>query len=728
MTISRFDAPDPTWRPDFAVAHVGHAVQFYETDEFLARVVGEFLAEGLAAGDAVIVVATPAHRAAFAAELTVRGFDVAKLDDGARLTFLDAGDALATFMSGGFPDEQKFRSSIGGILAFHAATNSRLRVYGEMVDVLWRDGKPEAAIRLEEMWNDLATVHTFSLLCAYPMGNFYKESHSDHFEQICRTHGQVIPTETVAVAEADGRGREIALLQQRAQALEAELDYRRQLEHALRDALSARRRAERDLKDFVENATIGLHWVGPDGTILWANDAELRLVGYEEAEYVGRNIADFHVDRATIDDILRRLSANEEIHEYEARLRAKDGSIKTVAISSNVLFENGEFVHTRCFTRDITDRKRLEDERAFLLDATAILNRTLDFEERIRELAELIVPRIADWCSVDVIRDDGTRDRASVPDAGELTLPTGAEASVIDDVPANALGIRSCLTAPITVGARVFGSLTVGVQGQGRYSLADLPLVIELARRAGIAIENSRLFRLAHEGNRAKDEFLATLSHEIRTPLTAILGWSRMLRSGGLDETTTRTALETIERSAQMQAALIDDIFDLSKVVTGKVTLERQLVDLGGIIDSAIETVQLAANSRGVLIDFKRAARPVFVTGDATRLRQVIWNLLSNAIKFSSPNGVIKLDLDTATTFAKAIVRDEGVGIRRDFLPFVFEPFRQAESATTRTYGGLGLGLAIVKYFTELHGGHVTAESAGEGQGATFTVTLPLAT
>jgi CheY-like chemotaxis protein len=233
--------------------------------------------------------------------------------------------------------------------------------------------------------------------------------------------------------------------------------------------------------------------------------------------------------------------------------------------------------------------------------------------------------------------------------------------------------------------------------------------------------------RLAQEASRMKDQFLATLSHELRTPLTAILGWSRMLTLGGLDADTMRTACGTIERAAKTQAALIDDLLDLSKVVTGKLSLRYEPVELTSVIESALETVRLAADAKAIRLDVAPLTERAVVTGDPTRMQQIIWNLLSNAIKFSDSGGSVLLALERRNDVARIIVRDEGRGIAAGFLPHVFDPFRQADGAITREHGGLGLGLAIVKYLAELHGGSVSATSAGEGHGSTFVVTLPLA-
>jgi PAS domain S-box-containing protein len=669
---------------------IEHAVQFYEKDDFLCDRVAHFIAEGLGAGEPALIIATNDHRSAVLSQLSGRGCDLE------RVTFFDARETLEKFMSGAMPDEQKFYAIIGGAVSQRANGGGRIRAYGEMVDLLWRDGKPDAAIRLEELWNGLASHHAFSLLCAYPMSSFLREADAGAFQDICATHSHVIPTEAYTGATDDeARRREVSILQQRAGALHSEVMRRRQVEH--------------ELQDFIENAAVGLHWVGPDGTILWANHAELQLLGYSAKEYIGRNIAEFHADRPAIADILERLSRGENVYDYEARLIAKDGSIRHVAISSNVLFDDGKFVHTRCFTRDITDRKRLEETNTFLAEASATLNRSLDYDSRIREITSLIVPRLADSCTIDVLADVLAEDDA----------PLASEPWITDG------GAR--MTVPMNLPDRGVGSITFLSERPGRYTAADLPLASEFVRRCAVALENARLYRLAQQANHTKDEFLATLSHELRTPLTAILGWARMLTLGGVDDATRKVAYETIERSARMQATLIDDLLDLSRVVTGKLTLQNELVDLESIVRSAVQTLQLAADAKGIAIDIDISDERAVVNGDPTRLQQIVWNLLSNAIKFSEAGARVSVDLDRDSELARILVRDEGKGISPEFLPHVFEAFRQADGASTRKYGGLGLGLAIVKYLTELHGGSVVATSEGEECGAAFTVTLPLA-
>ncbi len=231
----------------------------------------------------------------------------------------------------------------------------------------------------------------------------------------------------------------------------------------------------------------------------------------------------------------------------------------------------------------------------------------------------------------------------------------------------------------------------------------------------------------AEMANRAKDEFLAVVSHELRTPLTPVLAWARMLRSGQLDQTATLRAVGSIERNVKAQAQLIGDLLDVSRIITGKLRLDVRQVDVAAVVEAAVESVRPTADVKGVRLHATIDPRVGLISGDPDRLQQVIWNLLSNAIKFTPKDGSVQVELQRVDSHAEIIVSDTGKGISAEFLPYVFDRFRQADSTITRSFGGLGLGLAIVRHLVELHGGRVRAASAGEGQGSTFTVELPVA-
>jgi signal transduction histidine kinase len=239
--------------------------------------------------------------------------------------------------------------------------------------------------------------------------------------------------------------------------------------------------------------------------------------------------------------------------------------------------------------------------------------------------------------------------------------------------------------------------------------------------------ELARARDTAEAANRAKDEFLAIVSHELRTPLTPIVAWTRLLKGGGLDEPTSKRALDVIERNARAQTQLVEDLLDVSRIVTGKVRLDVQLVDLRRLADAAVDATRPAADAKGIRLQLVLDPRTGAVSGDPQRLQQVIWNLLSNAVKFTPRGGRVQIELRRVESHVELAVSDTGQGIKPEFLPFVFDRFRQADSSSTRPHGGLGIGLAIVRQIVELHGGRVRVESAGEGQGAVFTVELPAA-
>ena len=806
-------------------------------------------------------------------------------------------------------------------------------------------------------------------------------------------------------------------------------------------------RTEENLRDFVDTAAIGLHWVAGDGTILWANPADYEPLGYSVAEYVGHNITEFHADDEVIADILRRLTAGERLHDYAAELRCKDGTTRKVLITSSVKFsESGEFLHTRCFTvdvtgprsegapdgrvealcreverlsvlashdrglvesilnvspygiivcdaqgkltlqnraaeriwagsasagsvegwgkyrgfhpdgrpyegsdwamarcltngetvqpeqrtiqrfddsfgvllggcapirgpqgeiqgavstfaditefkkiedalqlsatryfttlnsigdaviatdargrvtflnpiaeqltqwtgreaegaeladvfkivnehtrqpvessvekviregktvglsnhtiligkygsevaiddrgapifdergelagvvlvfRDVTEKRREEDRRRFIGEASVLLTSSLEYGTTLTSVARLAVPTIADWCAVDIVEHGGNVaslavahvDPAKIRYAEELTkryppdpasphgvhevIRTGKSllmAEIGEPLLASlaqddehlrlimALGLRAAMIVPLRARGRTFGAITfVSAESKRRFGPKDLALAEELAHSAAMAVDNASLYREAQEASRAKDEFLATVSHELRTPLNAMLGWAQLLQSSpDMSEEKRLHALKTIERNAKAQAQLIEDLLDVSRIISGQTRLQRTNVDLIGIIEAAADVVRPAADSKGVKLDVRHDPDATQATGDAARLQQIVWNLLTNAVKFTEKGGTVTVQLERIESQVAIRVTDTGIGIEPEFLPHVFERFKQADASSTRTQGGLGLGLAIVRHLVELHGGTIRAESAGANRGSSFKVCLPL--
>ena len=483
----------------------------------------------------------------------------------------------------------------------------------------------------------------------------------------------------------------------------------------------------------VDNATFA---VSKDGQPLAPEARPMRLAAVE-----GRQ-----VDGVVV-DVLRPDGRRVTLIENAAPLFDSDGRIRGAI---------GIFV-------DITDRRRVEQEQRFLSNASRVLSSSLDYETTLSELARLVVPMFGDYCAVDVLREDGRfarvdfvivdPDRAALAEAlrryppvmtvdspAARALRTGEPVIVEEVTPElqtrsaqsaehlealQRLAPRAFMMVPLRARGRSLGLLTAGSVSARRYDDRDLALASDIAGRAALALDNALLYRDAQDANRLKEDFLATLSHELRTPLNALLGWTHILKVSSLDEASRKRALESIERNAHAQGVLINDLLDVSRIVSGRLRLDIQTVDLAVVVLAAIDAVRPAVRAKE--IEFSVSLAPVTgeVRGDPDRLQQVIWNLLSNAVKFTPSSGRVSLKLEETGGAVQIVVADSGAGIDPAFLPHVFERFRQADSSTTRTQGGLGLGLAIVRHLVDLHGGAVTVESKGVGTGSTFVVTLP---
>jgi PAS domain S-box-containing protein len=414
--------------------------------------------------------------------------------------------------------------------------------------------------------------------------------------------------------------------------------------------------------------------------------------------------------------------------------------------------------------REAADHAR--QQAAFLAEAGTVLSSALDYEATLRAVARLSVPRIADWCAVDIVGVGGGLQRITVahvdPKKVELarmlqerypadpTAPGGVHEVIRTGRPAymaripparleaagrdgehlrimRELNLTSYMCLPLTIQGKAIGAITfVSAESGRQYSAEHVRFAGELATRASLAIENARAYERANEASRLKDEFLATLSHELRTPLNAVLGYARMMRSEMLPPEKASSAWDVVERNATSLQHIIEDVLDVSRIITGRLRLNVEPVDLPGILRDAVATVMPAADARGVRVETLIEPLTAPVSGDADRLQQIVWNLLSNAIKFTPRGGKVQLRLSRVNSHVEVTVSDTGRGISPDFLPFVFERFRQADASFTREHGGLGLGLAIAKHLAELHGGTITASSGGPDQGTTFTVRLPL--
>ncbi|MDZ8071047.1 MAG: ATP-binding protein [Nostoc sp. DedQUE08] len=475
--------------------------------------------------------------------------------------------------------------------------------------------------------------------------------------------------------------------------------------------------------------------------------------------------------------------------EWEVCLQPREKICFDVALTVvTVRNEKGQAVALRWLMRDISQRKHLELQRQqlfaneqaariaaqaaekrsnFLAEASSVLASSLDYRITLTSVAQLAVPTLADWCIVDVIEDnlpvftnpvivasepakeglirelqqrypisiDADYGPPKVLRTGKPELVTKILESSLQRKSSNEehfsllcqLQLKSQMVVPLLVRDRKLGTiLFASAQPERHYTTVDLEMAEELAQRAAFAIENAQLYQQAQEANRIKEEFLAIVSHELRTPLNSMLGWVQLIRTRKWDEATTSKALEIIERNAKLQRKLIEDILDISRIVQGQIRLNIRKIDLVPIIQAAIEAVLPTSEIKDIQVEFNLDSSVGQVMGDAERLQQVVWNLLSNAVKFTPNGGRVEVHLEQVNSNVQITVSDTGKGISTDFLPYIFERFRQADSTTTRADNGLGLGLAIVHHLVEMHSGRVCAVSEGEGRGAKFTVLLPL--
>jgi PAS domain S-box-containing protein len=483
------------------------------------------------------------------------------------------------------------------------------------------------------------------------------------------------------------------------------------------------------------------------GSVRFLNPVAEALTGWAQAEVEGKQLSEVlkivdEYSHQTVESPLAKVFRDGRTVDLvdHTSLIARDG--REIPIDNSgapIKDQEGKIVGAVLVFRDVTERRRAEEElRASeefnrqVLESAPDCIETLDLDGKLLSmntpgmgLMEIDDFRSFDgvdwidfWQDADREAALGTIEMASAGERGRFHgfCPTAKGAPKWWDV----------IVAPIRdPRGNVIKLLS---------TLRDITAQHEVETdRQRIAQERAQLLKVerrarsqAEEANRIKDEFLATVSHELRTPMNAIMGWTNLLRDGQMDEADINRALETIERNASAQSRLIEDLLDVSRIMSGKLRLERQMVDVASVIEDAMEAAMPAAESKQITVSSDFDSESVMVFADPQRLRQIVWNLLSNAVKFTPEGGRVKVVISERESQIEITVSDTGRGIDPDFLPYVFDRFRQAEASTTRKHGGLGLGLAIVRHLVELHGGKVAADSLGEGRGATFTVSLPI--
>ena len=528
-----------------------------------------------------------------------------------------------------------------------------------------------------------------------------------------------------------------------------------------------------------------------EGIIATWNAGAQRMFGYPREEAIGQPVTILippdHADEEPA--IIERVKRGEVVPPYETVRRRKDGTLLHVSLTiSPIKDASGGIIGASKIARDITERRKVEEERErllvseqaaraqaeeaeyrarFLADASASFASSLDYERTLANVAQAAVPRIADWCAVHMRDPDGKIRFVATAhaDPGKLALAQMLQERYPDDrespfgMPAvlrtgtpllyadipdeilvsmaqdaehlmliRSLGLKSAVIVPLIANQVTLGAITLVAAESGRhFSEADLPFAEDLAARAAAAAENARLYREVRHANAAKDHFMAVLSHELRTPLNPVLMTVTDLERDAAVPAALREQMTEVRRNVELEARLIDDLLDSTRIANGKLQLQRTVVDGRELLRRAIGIVEGEARAKGVRLDITTCDRPGPVDGDPARLQQVFWNVVKNAVKFTPAGGWVRVACEvTDCDTIRVVVQDNGVGIAPDDLGKIFNAFEQGDTGITHRFGGLGLGLAISKALVVLHDGTLTADSAGRGHGATFTIELPL--
>jgi PAS domain S-box-containing protein len=661
----------------------------------------------------------------------------------ARQAIVESEERLRSFVEAGVVGIL-FGDVYGGI---HEANDELLRIVGYT-----REDLQAGKLR----WDDITPPEYLPLDEQYIAEAKARGACSPYEKEYIRKDGSRVPVLVGYSLVGETREQSVAVI--------LDLSDLEQTEDALRHSEARFRLMVESAKEYA------IFTLDLNGTITSWNSGAERLLGYPEAEIIGCNgriiFTPEDAERGEAERELQTALTQERAENERWHVR-KDGSrFWGSGLVMPLQTDAGITQGLVKIMQDKTQSRQAAEREQFLAQSSAALAASIDYKTTLTTIAKLAVPFLADYCFFDVINANGQIERVAWYTADpaiqgwfdgvqQFILPQDFDTHPVANVLRNGNAhlvpevtqewmqsaatspahlqfmqrcqLRSLITVPLKIAHQPLGALTFcfTTHSDRHYTQSDLTLAEELARRAALALDNAKLYHQAQEANRIKDEFLAVLSHELRSPLNPILGWTRLLQNGKLDAPRQAEALATIERNARLQTQLIEDLLDISRIMQGKLTLTAVPVSLTFVISAAVETVRLAAEAKQIqiLLDNTKVAP---VSGDAARLQQVVWNLLTNAVKFTSNGGQVTVELRQLDQLAQIRVIDTGKGIDPQFLPHVFEYFRQADSTTTRKFGGLGLGLAIVRQIVEMHGGTVKAESLGDNQGATFTVQLPL--
>ena len=700
-----------------------HFVQFYETDEFLLDSVSGFIGAGLGAGAACIVLATKAHRESLEERLKANGLDLAAVYTRGTYLSLDAGETLSTFMVDGLPEPERFAEVVGSLIERAVKGQRSVRIFGEMVALLWTEGNQAAAIRLEALWNELHnTTHPFSLFCAYPMHGFAGEVYGEQFTEICQQHSHVIPDESYTLlASPEERLRAITLLQQKATSLEAEIAERKVAEERLRISENRYRR-------LFEASTDGILMVDPlTGTITDANPCMTELLGYTHEQLLGQEL--WHIglfqDREANLEVLQELQEHHVLRYETLPLHTKDGQPRYVEFVSTLFRANAHEV-IQCNLRDITDRKQAEAA----LRASEERFRTLANQAPIMiwqsDIAGASIYVNTTWCRFTGLSEEESlgagwtsaihpedRDAAFTPWMQALTTHTPYHTQFrlrrADGVYRYVLVYGSVCSDP--------GGAFTGYIG----TILDITEQKELEQQ--------------------REAFVSMVTHELKTPLTALQGnvqlaqrrLTRFLSQAEQISAEQQHMLEEVltmlgrsQQQVRVQNRLINDLLDVSRMQEDKLEVCLAPCDLVGLVYETVQDYQAAHPSRLITLELPEQD-PLQVVADRDRLQQVLSNYLTNALKFSPNTEPVQVGLSLEAEYVRVWVQDHGPGLSPEQQQHIWKRFYQAPQTPVQSGSvpGLGLGLYICQQLMSRQQGQVGIEST-PGGGATFWFTLPL--
>ncbi len=671
-----------------------HFVQFYKNDTFLLESLSGFITTGLDEGDACIVIATKSHREALEERLKANGLDLAAAHMRGEYISLDVVETLSKFMVNGLPEPERFAEVVGSMIARAAKGRRHVRLFGEMVSLLWTEGNQAAAIRLEELWNDLHnTIYPFSLFCAYSMHAFAGDVYGAQFLEICKQHSRVIPDESYsALAEPDERLRAITLLQQKANSLSTEIAERKRAEEALLYMAA-----------IVESSDDAILSKNLEGIITSCNAAAERMYGYSAQEIVGQPVTFlFPPDRQDeFTQIMARIRRGERVDHFETVRVRKDGTFLTVSVTISPIKDNtGTIIGASAIARDMTEQKQLEAKFRQLFDSNLIGVFVSDFAGTFLDANDAFLDLLG-YTREELLAGAIERDALTPPEFHYLS--------------------QNALQALQETGASgTYEKEYLHKSGRRIPVLVAVTRIEHTNTCIGFVLDISERKEL----DQRKDEFISMASHELKTPVTSLKGFLSLLqrRLRTQEDEKALHYLARMDTQVNKLTRLIGDLLDLSKMQTGQLVYREERFDVDALVQEIVENVQGTTSTHHLLLEGQTQAE---VFGDRDRIGQVLINLLNNAIKYSPQADRVLVRITKDSDKVIVSVQDFGIGIAKEHQHRIFERFYQVTDSEEPTYPGLGIGLHISCEIVKRHGGQLWVESK-KGEGATFHFALPL--